>query len=235
MKQSILERDLHGENAGKVNDAKVMNKIPVEAGSFYLMDKGYVAFEKLHKYFHQRGAYFVTRAKDNMAYEVIESRPVAKGSGVLSDETIRLTGYYSTRKYPDTLRLVVYEDFESGKVYHFLTNNVSIKDPLTIVELYRERWQIELFFKWIKQHLHIKTFYGTTQNAVYTQIWIAVCDYLLLIIAKKRYGLVPSLHSISNSIGQVLFKRADIRELYNQPTAPVSVLEKGAGEQLTLW
>jgi len=91
------------------------------------------------------------------------------------------------------------------------------------------------FFKWIKQHLHIKTFYGTTQNAVYTQIWIAVCDYLLLVIAKKRYGLVPSLHSISNSIGQVLFKRADIRELYNQPTATVSVLEKGAGEQLTLW
>ena len=220
---------------GKVNDAKVMNKIPVESGSFYLMDKGYVAFEKLHKYFHQRGAYFVTRAKDNMAYEVIESRPVDKGSGVLSDEAIRLTGYYSTRKYPDTLRLVVYEDFESGKVYHFLTNNVSIKDPLTIAELYRERWQIELFFKWIKLHLHIKTFYGTTQNAVYTQIWIAVCDYLLLIIAKKRYGLVPSLHSISNSIGQVLFKRADIRELYNQPTAPVSVLEKGAGEQLTLW
>ena len=165
---------------GKVNDAKVMDKIPVEAGTFYLMDKGYVA---------------------------IKSRPVNKDSGVLSDETIRLTGYYSTRKFPDTLRLVVYEDFESGKVYRFLTNNFVIEDPLTIAELYRERWQIELFFKWIKQHLHIKTFYGTSQNAVYTQIWIAVCDYLLLIIAKKRYGLVPSLHSISNSIGQVLFQR----------------------------
>jgi hypothetical protein len=220
---------------GKVNDAKVMDKVPVESGSFYLMDKGYVAFEKLHKYFHQKGAYFVTRAKDNMAYEVIESRPVDKGSGVLSDETIRLTGYYSTRKYPDTLRLVVYEDFETGNVYHFLTNNFLIEDPLTIAELYRERWQIELFFKWIKQHLHIKTFYGTTMNAVYTQIWIAVCDYLLLIIAKKRYGLVPSLHSISNSIGQVLFRRADIRELYNQPTFPVSVPETGSAVQLTLW
>lgn len=122
-----------------------------------------------------------------------------------------------------------------GKVYHFLTNNFSIEDPLTIAELYRERWQIELFFKWIKQHLHIKTFYGTSQNAVYTQIWIAVCDYLLLIIAKKRYGLVPSLHSISNSIGQVLFRRADIRELYNQPTLPVNVPETEAVEQLTLW
>ena len=220
---------------GKVNDAKVMDKIPVEAGAFYLMDKGYVAFEKLYKYFQQKGAYFVTRAKDNMYYEVLESRPVDKGSGVLSDETIRLTGYYSTRKYPDTLRLVVYEDFENGKIYRFLTNNFAIEDPLTIAELYRERWQIELFFKWIKQHLHIKTFYGTTKNAVYTQIWIAVCDYLLLIIAKKRYSLVPSLHSISNSIGQVLFQRADIRDLYNKPTAPVIVPEADSGEQLMLW
>ena len=220
---------------GKVNDAKVMDKVPVEAGAFYLMDKGYVAFEKLFKYFQQKRAFFVTRAKDNMVYEVLESRPVDRSSGVLSDETIRLSGYYSSRKYPDTMRLVVYEDFDTGKVYRFLTNNFAIEDPLTIAELYRERWQIELFFKWIKQHLHIKTFYGTTQNAVYTQIWIAVCDYLLLIIAKKRYGLVPSLHSISNSIGQVLFNRADIRDLYNQSTVPVVVPEAGSAEQLTLW
>lgn len=220
---------------GKVNDARMMDKIPVEAGAFYLMDRGYVAFEKLYKHFQQKGAYFVTRAKDNMSYEVIESRPVNKDSGVLSDETIRLAGYYSTRKYPDTLRLVVYEDFETGRVYRFLTNNFAIDNPLTIAELYRERWQIELFFKWIKQHLHIKTFYGTSKNAVYTQIWIAICDYLLLIIAKKRYGLDPSLHSISNSIGQVLFQRADIREIYNQPTTPVCVPEAGSVEQPTLW
>ena len=220
---------------GKVNDAKVMEKVPVESGPFYLMDKEYVAFEKPHKYFHQKGAYFVTRAKDNRAYEVIESRPVDKSSGVLSAETIRLTGYYSIRKYSDTLRLVVYEDFESGKLYHFLTNYFAIEDPLTIAELYRERWQIEIFFKWIKLHLHIKTFYGTTQNAVYTQIWIADWDYLLIIIAKNRYGLVPSLHSISNSIGQVLFRRADIRELYNQPTPLVHVPEAGSTGQLTLW
>ena len=121
-----------------------------------------------------------------------------------------------------------YQDFVSA-------NSSAIEDPLTTAELYRERWQIELFFKWIKQHLHIKTFYGTTKNAVYTQIWIAVCDYLLLIIAKKRYGLVPSLHSISNSIGQVLFQRADIRDLYNKPTASVIVPEAGSVEQLMLW
>ena len=133
--------DLHGSiptfvllTPGKVNDAKVMDKIPVEAGAFYLMDKGYVAFEKLYKYFQVKGAYFVTRAKDNMSYEVIESRPVNIGSGVLSDETIRLTGYYSTKKHLDTLRLVVYEDFESGKVYRFLTNNFAIEDPLTIAD-----------------------------------------------------------------------------------------------------
>ena len=201
---------------GKVNDARVMDKVPVEAGAFYLMDKGYVAFEKLHKYFHQKGAYFVTRAKDNMVYEVLESRNVDKASGVLSDETIRLIGYYSSRKYPDTLRLVVYEDFETGKLYRFLTNNFAIEDPLTIAELYRERWQIELFFKWIKQHLHIKTFYGTSQNAVYTQIWIAVCDYLLLIIAKKRFDIAQSLHAISNSIGAILFMRENLHDIYSK-------------------
>lgn len=220
---------------GKVNDAKVMDRIPIEQNSFYLIDKGYVAFEKLYNCFQKVGAYFFTRAKDNMVYEVLESRPVDKHSGVLSDETIRLTGYYTSRKYPDAMRLVVYEDFETGKGYRFLTNNFAIEDPLTIAELYRERWQIELFFKWIKQHLHIKTFYGTTQNAVYTQIWIAVCDYLLLIIAKKHYGLTPSLHSISKSIGQVLFQRADIRELFNQPTTLISVPEAGSVAQLTLW
>lgn len=154
---------------GKFNDAKVMDKIPVEKNSFCLMDKGYVAFEKLHKYFHQKGAYFVTRAKDNMSYEVIGSRPVDKHYGVLSDETIRLTGHHTSRKYPDTIRLVVYEDFETVMIYRFLTNNFAFEDPLTISELYRERWQIELFFKWIKRHLHIKTFYGTTQNAVCMQ------------------------------------------------------------------
>lgn len=170
-----------------------------------------------------------------MSYEVIESRPVNKGSGVLSDETIKLMGYYSTRKYPDTLRLVVYEDFEAGKAYRFLTTDFAMEDPLTSAELYRERWKNELFFKRIKQHLHIKTFYGTTQNAVYSPIWIAVFDYLLLIIAKKRYGLVPHLHSISNSIGRGLFNKADIRNPYNQPTVRVVVPEAVSVGQLTLW
>ena len=210
-----------------------MDEIPVVANAYYLMDKGYVKFDSLYKHFHQNHAWFVTRSKDNMLYTVIESREVDTQTGLISDETIQLTGFYTSQKYPDNLRLVVYEDFRDGKVYRFLTNNFSI-DAITVAELYRERWQIEIF-KWIKQHLHIKTFYGTTRNAVYTQIWIAICDYLLLIIAKKQYGLKPSLHTISNSIGQILFKRGDIRDFYNKPDEPANAPEDDSNRQLTLW
>ena len=178
---------------GRVHDSKIMDKI-----------KGYVKFDSLYKHFHLNNAYFVTRAKDNMVYEGLENREVDPSAGLISDQTIRLSATTTSSKYPDTLRLVIYEDFSTGIVYRFLSNNFKL-EALTIAELYRERWQIELFFKWIKQHLHIKTFYGISMNAVFTQIWIAICDYLLLIIAKKRYTLEPSLHSISNSIGLILF------------------------------
>lgn len=217
-----------------VHDSKVLDEIPVEANAYYLMDKGYVKFDALYKHFHRNHAWFVTRAKDNMLYEVVESREVDSQTGLISDETIRLSGYYTVRKYPDNLRLVVYEDFRDAKIYRFLTNNFAI-DAITVAELYRERWQIEIFFKWIKQHLHIKTFYGTSQNAVYTQIWIAVCDYLLLIIAKKKYELKPTLHTISNSIGQILFKRGDIRDFYNKPDESLNISEEDSYRQLTLW
>ncbi|HHV03478.1 MAG TPA: IS4 family transposase [Bacteroidales bacterium] len=219
---------------GRVHDSKIMDKIPVESNAYYLMDKGYVKFDSLYKHFHLNNAYFVTRAKDNMVYEVLESREVDPSAGLLSDQTIRLTATTTSSKYPDTLRLVVYEDFSTGIVYRFLSNNFKL-EALTIAELYRERWQIELFFKWIKQHLHIKTFYGTSMNAVFTQIWIAICDYLLLIIAKKRYMLEPSLHSISNSIGQILFKRGNIRDIFNQPAFSVNVPEGELVGQLNLW
>ena len=219
---------------GAVHDSQIMDKIPVEANSYYLMDKGYVKFGSLYRHFHLNNAFFVTRAKENMLYEVIDSREVDQSAGLFSDETIKLTGPLTSQKYPDSLRLVVYEDFGTNTVYRFLSNNFKL-EALTIDELYRERWQIELFFKWIKQHLHIKTFYGTTQNAVYTQIWIAICDYLLLIIAKKHYMLNPSLHSISNSIGQVLFKRGDIKDIFNQTDITTNVPEGDGPKQLTLW
>jgi hypothetical protein len=219
---------------GSVHDSKILDDIPVEPNAYYLMDKGYVKFDSLHKNFHLKHAWFVTRAKENMKYEILDGREVDPEAGLISDETIRLTGFYTVRKYPDTLRLVVYEDFRDGKVYRFLTNDFTL-ESITIAELYRERWQIEIFFKWIKQHLHIKTFYGTSMNAVYTQIWIAVCDYLLLIIAKRQYGLKPSLHTISNSIGQILFKRGDILDFYNKPESPLYVPEEGSYGQLSLW
>lgn len=219
---------------GLVHDSVVMDKVPVEPNAYYLMDKGYVKFDALYKHFHLNHAFFVTRAKDNMVYEVTETREIDNNAGLISDESIKLTKPLTVKKYPDTLRLVVYEDFSTGNVYRFLTNNFTL-DALTIAELYRERWQIELFFKWIKQHLHIKTFYGTTKNAVFTQIWIAICDYLLLIIAKKHYMLEPSLHSISNSIGQVIFKRTDIRDLFNNTDLSINVPEGEVEQQLTLW
>ena len=198
------------------------------------MDKGYVKFDSLFRHIHLNNAFFVTRAKENMLYEVIDSREVDQSAELFSDGTIKLTGALTSQKYPDSLRLVVYEDFSTNTVCRFLTNNFKF-EALTITELYRERWQIELFFKWIKQHLYIKTFYGTTQNAVYTQIWIAICDYLLLIIAKKHYMLNPSLHSISNSIGQVLFKRGDIKDIFNQTDLTANVPEGDGSRQLTLW
>lgn len=219
---------------GRVHDSKIMDKIPVEPNAFYLMDKGYVKFDALYKHFHLKNAYFVTRAKDNMVYEILGRRKVDPDAGLISDQTIRLTAVKTSSKYPDTLRLVIYEDFSTGIVYRFLSNNFLL-EALTIADLYRERWQIELFFKWIKQHLHVKTFYGTSMNAVFTQIWIAICDYLLLIIAKKRFMLEPSLHTISNSIGQILFKRGNIRDIFNQPALCVNAPEAEFVDQLSLW
>ena len=199
---------------GKVHDSKVMPMIPVEAHSFYLMDKGYVYFKQLYKCFHLKDAYFVTRAKNNMVFEIVEEYEVDKQAGLISDQLIRLTGQKTSVEYPVPLRMVVYEDFATDNVYRFLTNNTSV-DALTVAELYRERWTVELFFKWVKQHLHIKKFYGTSENAVYLQLWIAVCDYLLLIIAKKRFALPQTLHTIANSIGPLLFKQCDIQSIFN--------------------
>ena len=158
-----------------VHDSKTMSMIPVEAGSYYLMDKGYVDFKQLFNHFHRQQAFFVTRAKDNMKYEVVEERPVDKQTGVISDSVIRLTGPRTSKWYPETLRMVVYEDYATGNVYRFLTNDFT-HSYLTIAELYRERWQVECFFKWIKQRLRITSFYGTSENAVFAQIWIAICD-----------------------------------------------------------
>lgn len=166
-----------------------------------------------------------------MKYAAIEEIPVDTQTGVISDSVIRLTGPKTSKWYPDTLRMVVYEDYATGYVYRFLTNDFT-HSYLTIAELYRERWQVECLFKWIKQRLHIKSFYGTSQNAVFSQIWIAICDYLLLAIAKKVYHVDQDLYILSAAIGKVLFERKPLGELFVKPKRFLNDSEDG---QLTLW
>jgi hypothetical protein len=197
-----------------VHDVNILDTIPIEAGSYYIMDKGYTDFNRLYNKIHKEQAFFVTRSKDNINFITVEKQEVDSITGVLDDVTIRLSGYYSAKKNPAELRLVTYEDFTDGKVYHFLTNNFSL-DSLTIAELYRERWKIELFFKWIKQHLRIKAFYGTSENAVNCQIWIAICTYLLAAIAKKKLGIPVSLYTFTQTLGLALFEKTNIKELFS--------------------
>ena len=198
-----------------VNDVKALDNLYIEPAAIYLMDRGYVDFSRLYKLIHEKHAFFVTRAKDNTKFEVVSSSEVDKSTGVVADEMIRLTGQRTSQWYPETLRMVTYEDYATNNVYRFLTNNTEY-EALTIAELYRERWNVELFFKWIKQHLHIKSFYGTSENAVYTQIWIAVCTYLLLALAKKKKSIEQSLHTISKNVGLFLTDKTPINELFNK-------------------
>ena len=198
-----------------VHDVRAMDELYIEPAAIYVMDKGYVDFFRLFNLIHQKRAFFVTRAKDNMVYEVVSSNKVDKQTGVISDEYVRLTGYKSSREYPENFRMVTYEDFSTGVVYRFITNNFELPS-ITISELYRERWNVELFFKWIKQHLKIKSFYGTTRNAVYSQIWIAICTYLLIAIAKKRMRIEQSLYTFSQTLGLTLFEKMPINEIFNK-------------------
>ena len=162
--------------SASVNDVKALDDLYIEPSAIYLMDRGYVDFNRLFKLITKKNAFFVTRAKDNMLFEVVSEAEVDKSTGIISDERIKLTGLHTAKWYPEELRMVTYEDYATSKVYRFLTNNMEY-EALTISELYRERWNVELYFKWIKQHLHIKSFYGTSENAIYLQIWIAIFTY----------------------------------------------------------
>jgi hypothetical protein len=198
-----------------VHDVKALDDLYIENSAIYLMDKGYVDFYRLFHLIHEKNAFFVTRAKDNMLFEVVSSRTVDQCTGVIADEQIKLIGVRTSQWYPEEIRMVTYEDYATGNVYRFLTNNTEY-EAITISELYRERWNVELFFKWIKQHLHIKSFYGTSENAIYTQIWIAVCTYLLLALAKKKMHINQSLHTISKNVGLFLADKTPINELFNK-------------------
>jgi hypothetical protein len=207
--------DLHGNiptfirvTDGKVHDVNILDEILPEAGAFYVMDRGYVDFERLYV-FTLSAAFFVVRTKSNVLLQRRYSHPVDKTTGVRSDHTVILTAINSAKAYPDALRRVSYLDVETRKRFKFLTNNFTLP-ALTIAQIYKCRWQVELFFKWIKQHLRIKAFYGTSENAVKTQIWIAVSVYVLVAIVRKRLGLQASLYQILQILSVTLFEKTPI-------------------------
>ena len=212
-------RDLHGNiptfirmTEGKVHDVNILDEILPEAGAFSVLDRGYIDFERL-SLFTLCSAFFVVRSKENGLLQRRYSRPVDKTSGLRSDHTVILTASDSAAAYPDSLRRVTYFDAETRKRLKFLTNNF-VLPPLTIAQIYKCRWQVELFFKWIKQHLRIKTFYGTSENAVKTQIWIAVSIYVLVAIVRKRLGLEASLYQILQIFSVTLFEKVPILQVF---------------------
>jgi Domain of unknown function (DUF4372)/Transposase DDE domain len=207
--------DLHGNiptfiriTDGKVHDVNILDEIAPEAGAFYVMDRGYIDFERLYV-FTLSSAFFVVRTKHNVVLQRRYSHPVDKSLGLRSDHTVILTAIESVRAYPDALRRVNYFDVETNQRLGFLTNNFALP-AITIAQIYKCRWQVELFFKWIKQHLRIKAFFGTSQNAVKTQIWIAVSVYVLVAIVRKRMSLESSLYQILQILSLTLFEKTPI-------------------------
>ena len=214
--------DLHGNiptfisiTDGKVHDVNILDEFLPEAGAFYIMDRGYVDFERLFE-FTLSSAFFVVRTKSNVLLQRRYSHAVDKTTGVRSDHTVILTAMDSATAYPDALRRVTYLDVETKKRFKFLTNNFTLP-ALTIAQIYKCRWQVELFFKWIKQHLRIKTFFGTSENAVKTQIWIAVSVYVLVAIVRKRLGLEASLYQILQILSVTLFEKTPILRALQAP------------------
>jgi hypothetical protein len=196
---------------GKLHDVNVLDLLLPEAGAFYIMDRGYIDFERLYR-LHAAGSFFVTRAKSNLKAQRRYSHPVDRSTGLICDQTIVLTGFYSRQDFDTPLRRIKFKDPQTGKRLVFLTNNFTLP-AITITELYRCRWQVELFFKWIKQHLRIKVFFGTSENAVKSQIWIAVSVYVLVAIVKKRLNLSASLYEILQILSLTMFERVPLDQL----------------------
>ena len=195
---------------GKLHDVHALDMLLPEAGAIYVVDRGYVDFARLYV-LHQAGAFFVTRAKSNIDAHRVYSAPTDRSTGIICDQTISLDGFYTRQDYPELLRRIRFKDPESGKTLVFITNNFSLP-AATICALYKSRWQVELFFKWIKQHLRIKQFYGTSENAVKTQIWIAVSVYVLVAIVKKRLDLDASLYTLLQILSVTLFEKMPIHQ-----------------------
>ena len=200
---------------GRVHDVNILDQLAFEAGSFYIFDRGYLDFARLHR-LHLQGAFFVTRAKKNFRFRRRYSQPVDKSTGLRLDQTVVLTGFYALQAYPTVLRRIAYRDPLTGQKLVFLTNNFTVS-AMTIAQLYRCRWQIELFFKWIKQHLRIKNFYGTSDNAVRTQVWIAIAVYVLVALLKKRLELSLSLHAMLQILSLTLFEKTPLLQVFSEP------------------
>jgi len=213
---------------GKMGDVNVLDLMPIEAGSFYVMDRGYLDFSRLYT-MHQAGAFFVTRAKSGMDARRVYSAPTDRSSGVICDQRIALNGFDPSKGYPEHLRRIRFNDQQLDKTLVFLTNN-TVLPPLTIAALYKSRWQVELFFKWIKQHLRIKKFLGTSENAVKTQIWCAVSTYVLIAIIKKVLNLESSLYNILQILSISVFEKT----LISQALQPESLDENLQAEQKQL-
>ena len=196
---------------GKIHDVNILDELPIEAGAIYILDRGYLDFGRLHT-IHRSFAFFITRAKSNFDFQRLYSQPVDKTTGVQADQIITLQGFYARKDYPEKLRRIRYFDAQNNKRFVFLSNNLTLP-ALTIAKLYHCRWQIELFFKWIKQHLRLKAFYGTSENAVKTQIWIAISVYVLVAIVKKRLRIDHSLYTILQILSLSLFEKIDLYQL----------------------
>lgn len=197
---------------GKLHDVHALDLLTPEAGAIYVMDRGYVDFARLHR-LHLAGAFFVTRAKSNLKAHRVYSAPTDRDTGILCDQTIALEGFYSKQDYPTHLRRVRFKDPETGKTLVFLTNQMSLP-AATICALYKSRWQVELFFKWIKQHLRIKQFFGTSENAVKTQIWIAVSVYVLVAIVRKKLNIDASLYTLLQVLSLTLFEKMPLQQAF---------------------
>jgi hypothetical protein len=206
---------------GKMGDVKVLDILPVEAGAIYVMDRGYLDFARLFA-MHQAGAFFVTRAKRGMNARRVYSTQTDRTTGVICDQRVRLNGYYVAKDYPEHLRHIRFNDPESGKTLVFLTNNTTLPS-LTIAALYKSRWQVELFFKWIKQHLRIKRFLGTSENAVKTQIWCAVATYVLIAIVNKELHLDASLYTLLQILSVSVFEKTSISSALQPETNRINV------------
>ena len=206
---------------GKVHDVNILDDLTYEPGSFYIADRGYLDFTRLYR-LHLCGAFFVTRAKKNSRFQRRYSRPVDKATGLRFDQTVVLSGFYSRQQYPEALRRIGFRDPKTGKALVFLTNNFT-EPALTIAQLYRCRWQVELFFKWIKQHLRIKAFYGTSENAVRIQVWTAISVYVLVAIVKKRLCLSASSYTILQILSLSLFEQTPILLVLSQQPPPQPV------------